>query len=94
MSEELRQGLEYGVVVWPFDRAPEEFRKASPHGGDEDWVVAVRDADGVERFLAAVAVATALSAQWSSDEVSIRRSQWQWVHWAGWGWRVWYVAHA
>lgn len=26
------------IKVWPFYEAPEEYRKLSPHGGDEDWL--------------------------------------------------------
>lgn len=29
------------VIVWPFYKAPEEYRKLSPHAGDEDWVAFV-----------------------------------------------------
>ena len=29
------------ILVWVFDAAPEEFRKLSPHGGDEDWLAVV-----------------------------------------------------
>lgn len=27
------------ITVWSFNKAPEEYRKLSPHGGDEDFVV-------------------------------------------------------
>lgn len=33
MSEELRQGLEYGIVVWPFDRAALPNPHKSLHAG-------------------------------------------------------------
>jgi hypothetical protein len=29
------------ITVWRFPDAPEEFRKLSPHGGDEDWLAFV-----------------------------------------------------
>lgn len=31
------------IKVWPFYDAPEEYRKLSPHGGDEDWLAFVPD---------------------------------------------------
>ena len=30
-----------GIRVWPWDDAPEEFRRLSQNGGDEDWVAFV-----------------------------------------------------
>lgn len=41
-----REGLlnDWTILVWPFDRAPEEYRKLSEHGGDEDWVAFVPEA--------------------------------------------------
>lgn len=32
------------ILVWHFDDAPEDFRKLSGHGGDEDWLAFVPDA--------------------------------------------------
>ena len=29
------------ILIWPFDKAPEKYRKLSTNGGDEDWVVFV-----------------------------------------------------
>jgi len=29
------------IKVWPFEDAPEEYRKLSEHGGDEDWLALV-----------------------------------------------------
>jgi len=29
------------IQVWRFDDAPEEYKKLSPHGGDEDWLALV-----------------------------------------------------
>jgi hypothetical protein len=29
------------IQVWPYDDAPEEYRRLSTHGGDEDWVALV-----------------------------------------------------
>ena len=34
--------MSYGpVTLWAFEEAPEEYRKLSPHGGDEDWIIFV-----------------------------------------------------
>lgn len=33
--------IKQAIIVWPFEDAPEEYRKLSPHGGDEDWVAFV-----------------------------------------------------
>lgn len=27
------------VKIWPFEYAPEKYKKLSYHGGDEDWVI-------------------------------------------------------
>lgn len=29
------------ILVWRFQEAPEEYRKLSPHGGDEDWLALI-----------------------------------------------------
>ncbi len=29
------------ILVWRFENAPEEYRKLSQHGGDEDWVAVI-----------------------------------------------------
>ena len=29
------------IQVWRFEDAPEEYKKLSPHGGDEDWLILV-----------------------------------------------------
>lgn len=43
------------IRIWPWDLAPEEFKKLSRHGGDEDWVIYVpetlRKADLVPAIL-------------------------------------------
>jgi hypothetical protein len=33
--------FEKAIIIWRFEDAPEEFKKLSPHGGDEDWVAFV-----------------------------------------------------
>jgi hypothetical protein len=29
------------MKIWPFHKAPQEYRDLSPHGGDEDWIAYV-----------------------------------------------------
>lgn len=29
------------IILWPWREAPDEYKKLSPHGGDEDWVLHV-----------------------------------------------------
>jgi hypothetical protein len=31
------------IIVWEFHNAPEEYRRLSGHGGDEDWLAFVPD---------------------------------------------------
>lgn len=33
--------MNFPILVWPFYDAPEELRRLSPHGGDEDWLAFV-----------------------------------------------------
>lgn len=33
----------YPILVWRFYEAPEQYRKLSEHGGDEDWLAFVPD---------------------------------------------------
>lgn len=35
------RAVDSAIRVWTFDDAPEDFRKLSTHGGDEDWLALV-----------------------------------------------------
>ena len=37
----LNRPLSQAIIVWDFDDAPEELRKLSTNGGDEDWLALV-----------------------------------------------------
>lgn len=33
----------YLIKVWPFEHAPDKYKKLSQNGGDEDWIAFVPD---------------------------------------------------
>lgn len=37
----LQNSLARAIIVWRFEDAPEEYRRLSTNGGDEDWVILI-----------------------------------------------------
>lgn len=41
LREFLLENTDLPVLLWPFQQAPEVFRRLSQNGGDEDWIAFV-----------------------------------------------------